>query len=476
MSLLSLSSLAALGGRRPLSSTPSWSLNRLVSVAALGDSLTEWGSSHTVRTASPTFDRFPCRGYLGRVANRLGFNYRQPVSYAVSGTDMQQHRDFLTTANVVTNPGSGWWATLDAGSWTPRPMNAISEPDLLFTFGGRNDVGTGANAGTTLSVMQSRYTNLFNDLRTLFPNSRIQAFSLWPGNDFDATRRQKRNDFNSWLWNTFWPGKTLLTQHNHSALVQDGGNPDGLNPVFTTDGIHLSVEAARLMGDAVFAALPKPAPIVHPLGLASDSTNLLPAARLFTGTGGQGFNLEVGSVVPTGLQINGNASRGAQTTLSALEADPDLAGANKLVLTFGGTAPATVGASNVTVTFSPGVTSGLEPGKSYRFGFRLEGLGCQNLVQAQVSVQLNTTGGPSGFPAAWSVITGNYYSSAVDAGDVLPAAFDDLMITPEVTTPSTGTFTVSITFNLTFRPNQSAAGVVKISRPYLREMVYLAGW
>ncbi len=133
-------------------------------------------------------------------------------------------------------------------------------------------------------------TNVFNDLRTLFPESRMQVFSLWPGNDFDATRRQKRNDFNTWLWNTFWPGKSLITQHNHSPLLQDGANPDGLNPSYTTDGIHLTVEAARLIGDAVFANMLKPAPIVHPLGLLSDPTNLLPASRLFTGTTGQAFN------------------------------------------------------------------------------------------------------------------------------------------------------------------------------------------
>ncbi len=479
--LTGLSALNAQSPTAPPAPVPTgdeapWKLQRLVNVAALGDSLSAMGNMDTLREGSIGFPQKRgryTRGYLSWVELGLGWNYKSILDYAHGGSSLAQQLEYVSNpkADSVAQPSWG-------------PMNALNPPpDLVFALGGGNGVG--------LPDAQLEFDKqaTIDALKALSSDIRIVSLAIWPLGDKRAKYDSSRKAVNEWMAKTYSSGR--VRNVNSDPILGDPANP-GILPQLTFDNVHTSALGAKTEADFIVSKLAGfnflPAPIIYPEALDADDdpTNLLrdfgsdnSQLQKLDGSSPNPENFAVGSFTPAGWRATANPEW--QTSSGALPSvltEADGSNLKKAVFTVpNGASPLTAASAQILFQTSKGLstgrasTKGFVAGRSYRAGVKIEGINVKNLIYINLLIQYKID------KKKYTVNAGYPYGTA--AADVLPSDFSINMLSPEFSLPALDASVQELsgfTVILGFVPGAPAGGTVKISRPYIRQHVFIPSW
>lgn len=458
--------------------TTTWALNRIVNVAANGDSHTAYGTFLNSVTES-----LENRSFQSWLEMLMGWNYRHWKNYGVVAVKITDNTSYITNS-AVGNGGPIYGA-----------MNALSPaPDMIFEMVGQND----GQFGATLLQMQTDYGALYDAYVSNFSAStRIIQQPIMPSSQGWGSIRVA---LNSWL-STYVSGRNPNYKFvDTEASIVDVNNSNAISSLYNhgtspTDTIHLRPVGGQALAAALFALLPlsnlAPAPLgIYPYALdvvnaaTSDPTNIL--RRLgagsnadtsqwqFAGTGGITTNIT--GLSPTGWTASANiewtTSAGSQPAIS-VAAD----GSNLQAVTFtfpSGNAPNTSANASVqllssSISATRTAEIGITNGQEYRGGVRLEGSGLIGLTTIRTAFTW-TIGGTQYFRSAIVQVNGTTQLST----DYLGATIGVDILTPELLIPASGAIALtSMAISFNFVPGEIVGGSVTIKRPYNRQLSYL---
>ena len=150
-------------------------------------------------------------------------------------------------------------------------------PDIVFVFGGKNTISTGA----TFASIQTTYTQILDALAT-GGVSRVVVVTDPPHNGRSAAERAVRDQMNDWLRRLPQIRKQVIATIDAYSAVVDPATGDYVSGL-AYDLLHPSTSGAQAIGRVAADVMGPRLPKVNLLPTGVDSLNLLGVAGSFIG-------------------------------------------------------------------------------------------------------------------------------------------------------------------------------------------------
>lgn len=185
----------------------------------------------------------------------------------------QKHSYVCSAANRIG--GVSWAANGHSGNNTTQLLtfytaDAITpKPSILIVNGGTNDIGSLSHA-TTVANLKTMVNNAVSDGVKL-----VVYMPITPASNKDTTSMQAidavNTEMTAWMASTH-PTHLVVNVNSIVGQFRSGGDPGNFwnfQPDCTTDGLHLSIEGARRIGEAIGDAIIAAVPATNPSGSIS---------------------------------------------------------------------------------------------------------------------------------------------------------------------------------------------------------------